>query len=264
MRGLFILLSLCIASMVYGQEKPNPKPDTKAQQATPAQVQRGTEKAPSVIQILPQREAPQPTQNATSRSEPSHDNWGNRSEFWVMVFTGLVAIFTLGLAIYTACLFGATKRLTERTEATTKIQERAYVYASPTGKPATADKHLQMMVSNFGKTPAYVDRVAFRAVPHPGGDWSMPGDDDFRGVNVLRLTVPPGKSHEFEIAVDFLALKDKTQAFYGRTFFRDVFNDNWSTAWAFRVEPSEGWAAYPARGQGTLRFEGHEPESEKK
>ena len=54
-----IVLSICIglALTAYGQDKPKPRANAKADQRAATNLQRGTEAAPFVIKILPPSEA---------------------------------------------------------------------------------------------------------------------------------------------------------------------------------------------------------------
>lgn len=165
----------------------------------------------------------------------------------------LTAAFTFAVAIFTWRLWGSTAELVERSDQTAKSQERAYVYAKFVGR---VEGTIGIQLGNLGKTPATVDRVAYRAVIFPGEPWEMPIEDDFRRVVVIRETIPPNDSPDYFIAAGFDMSGTQTIAFYGRVFYKDVFGDNWSTAWALRLEPTENWRGYSLKGHGGLRHEG--------
>lgn len=112
-----LVLVICLASLVstwsgYAQSQPGPAPtkagDDKKGQATqdaekPAAEERGTEKVPLVVNVLPavktQAEA---TQEAQDREEKTtNERLTVRFNYLLVLFNGLLAFFTIGLWWYT-------------------------------------------------------------------------------------------------------------------------------------------------------------------
>jgi hypothetical protein len=107
MRSLFIVVSLCIASISYPQVggKKDGQPNTE---------QRGTEEAPVFVK----------TPSPKTEAERNREHYENVEKPWLdrilMGATGVLALFTAFLWVATQCLVRESKRSSER-------QLRAYV-----------------------------------------------------------------------------------------------------------------------------------------
>src|SRR3989338_8343946 len=118
MRTKLLLIALLFAGNAATQsQEPSPTPAKASQkpQANPkqhkqraAEDQRGTEKSPVFIKVIPSLAVePQPTKEADKGDDYTSPEW------WLVYITGALVCFTFGLMIYTARLWGATKTLAE-------------------------------------------------------------------------------------------------------------------------------------------------------
>ncbi len=126
-----------------------------------------------------------------SESAFVHDHWGNKSEFGLLVVTALLWIFT-------AALWGATRKMAKNTEAMTRTIERAYVKMShvspglgPTGPlgPLT----VQIKAENAGKTPADITDMVLDVLVL-GATEPLPAKPPYRrtGEDVVNATLLAG------------------------------------------------------------------------
>ena len=193
---------------------------------------------------------------------------------WIEIYSGAIsALATACIAWFTITLSRSTKKLWK--EATTaseisdraasaakqsaenvKALERAHVYALLGGmfsvdhtNPAGA----VMMIGNYGRTPAYLEKVCWTSHTFQQGEWKMPGE--LPRTLVVRKIVAPTTEPKLSVNVPFDCTGTGPIAFCGRAYFRDVFRDWWSTSWAYRLEPSESWVGYSLEEHAELRRE---------
>jgi len=147
--------------------------------------------------------------------------------------TVALALFTLGLMIYTAKLWGATKKLMEGARDATIQQLRAYISietAEITGIGAGQTPVATLVIKNCGQTPAYALTqmggialgTSFDTLPPPTGPTEM-----------TNASLSPGASntcpHQAPIILD-AALSTALQTgsltlwVYGEIRYRDAFN----------------------------------------
>lgn len=123
MRALFIVLSLCIAAMVYAQSNP-PAP-------TPAELGKGKQgktsasnKNPKANQQQPEKQsvfveiAPGQVAQVSAAIEASKSNEKPLSEWIVLIIQALAAIF---VAAFTGALWWSTKKLWRATEESIEV-----------------------------------------------------------------------------------------------------------------------------------------------
>jgi hypothetical protein len=183
--------------------------------------------------------------------------------------TALLALFTGGLWVATYQLSRRAKhtaaqqardterslRIAEKSADAIKALERGQVYAVPmiATYHSNAPSTVQMQVLNYGKTPANVEKLSWRAVPFLGEPWVMP--DDLPITLVVRKIVRPG-NEPIIVPIQLDLNGTDTIAFYGRVYFSDVFGDKWSASWAYRMEPSQDWNLFSLDAHAQLRHEG--------
>ena len=91
--------------------------DTKDKQQPTNPDQRGTETSPLFIKVIPPLAV---EQDSTKEHENSRSY--TSSEWWLVYITGALVLATVGLMVYTARLWGATKSLAEDAEKTADRQ----------------------------------------------------------------------------------------------------------------------------------------------
>jgi len=165
---LFAFLASCLALASQipapGAGEQNKHPQTKSQGGENGSNadQRGTESSPLVVKVV----LPHDTNPATKSNPQEQDNEPPH-EWWVIVPTIALALFTLVLAIYTWKLWGTTKRVAQEAKNSSERQLRAYVEA-PTGNPLLREwlngilPVVQVNFRNVGETPAYDMTSALR------------------------------------------------------------------------------------------------------
>lgn len=157
--------------------------------------QRGTKALPLVTDIGPSSTL---KVEAAEKSE-KHEDYSSH-EWWLVYLTAALAAITGALAVFTAFLWGATKRLVGGSEETARRQLRAYVFLDPekeftfVRKPSvTATVETEIHVKNLGLTPAYdVFCHSWMTVDV----WPLPENFVFVGPSgdepLTRSVVPPG------------------------------------------------------------------------
>ncbi|MCE7886240.1 MAG: hypothetical protein DYH13_01880 [Alphaproteobacteria bacterium PRO2] len=170
--------------------------------------------------------------------QPDHVGFlGLGAEDWIALFTVVLAIATILLAVFTAKLWSSTKQLVEGADKTAQRQLRAYVCVSganilPTQTPDVF--YIRIQIKNVGMTPAY------KFVGHLNAEIC-----NFPGVPNLNLPIPPleskstvGADQTMDInlfyrisAADWQAIQARTKAIYayGRLDYEDIFGNQWYT-----------------------------------
>lgn len=135
-----------------------------------------------------------------------------------------------------------------------KTHERAYLFAFPSQWMRQEDStYITMNALNYGKTPGMLEKLSWDIRPFSDEPWVMP--EDFSQTLVVRKIIRPNND-AIPIELTALNVKDTAPlAFYGRAYFYDVFGDEWSAIWAYRIEPSQGWAMYSLEHHARLRRE---------
>ena len=136
--------------------------------------------------------------------------------------------------------------------------ERAHIFVFPHGfvrdvtqtRPVT---HITMHALNYGKTPAVLTGLVWNIRPFTGDPWVMP--EDFAQTHVIRKIIAPSNEATPLVLYEYNLTEIETLEFYGRAYFADIFGDEWSAAWAYRVEPTLGWLAYPLEHDFRMRPE---------
>ncbi|HTZ21358.1 MAG TPA: hypothetical protein VMC06_10800, partial [Opitutaceae bacterium] len=150
MRELLAAIGIVSAVMLmvwFGDTSNPPIPQRQSESATqaPNNNQRGSRELPLYTRAV---------KTAQELNEEAEDRYEkHKSDVWLVRFTGLLTLFTAGLFVATALLWGATKRLVEGGEDTAKRQLRAYVGVSVdrlSNFNSKADIGIGMTLSNHG------------------------------------------------------------------------------------------------------------------
>jgi hypothetical protein len=136
--------------------------------------------------------------------------------------------------------------------------ERAHIFVFPHGfvrditqtRPVT---QITMHALNYGKTPATLTGLAWTIRPFTGEPWVMP--EDFAQRHAIRKIIAPSNEPTPLLLYEYNLGEIETLEFFGRAYFADIFGDEWSAAWAYRVEPTLGWVAYPLEHHSGMRLE---------
>lgn len=145
------------SALSKGSDQPQSQSKKEEQKAEPDK--RGTPDVPLVIKVIPAKGADaNAAKQAEREEEKSADDWiVARSTFALAIVTGFLAIFTLGLMIYTWRLWRITCQLVDGAKKTAERQLRAYISVSAeirnidNGEAPSAN----LTIANYGQTPAY-------------------------------------------------------------------------------------------------------------
>jgi hypothetical protein len=195
MRTCFLaVLYLLVASWSYGQtptpgvsaDKPN-KQNTDPQEK-PEADQRGTDKTPFIIKVLPSQPSeppPAPHTNQEKQKTTDWDWWSDKSP------EILIALFTLFLWL-------ATRRLVKGADETAERQLRPYVALHITAEgypPSAPDRFaVYLVVTNAGKTWARHLKIQFAMIPQEYSDGSDPFDLMEKNISLSPMILGPGQS----------------------------------------------------------------------
>jgi hypothetical protein len=152
----------------------------------------------------------------------------------------LTAVATLFLALFTTTLWWATRGLLRHAP---KV-ERGYVFGGCGNQKATVDPKTGKVVSmwvrathgNYGKTPAFVERIAVEVClekdlpPRPiythYFDVNEPLIPGIMGLPINRV------EHTFPLV--------NNQIYYGRIFYRDIFEKSHYSSFIYRFDANGG------------------------
>jgi hypothetical protein len=222
---------------------------------------RGTVQLPLVVSV---KAMPEPTQQEreyrdAERREKSDSDW------WLVKLTGALAIATVALAIVTAFLWAATRRLVIDAKDTSKMQLRAYVSVDTEhmvdSSGNTIPNRHGFLIKNHGNTPA-----------HDLEHWTLIGVSDFplkhkleapdENRLIVKTVVHPGNDRLVitDLALlseEMTAIEAGTHAWYawGCARYFDVFGEPHSTNFCFFVDKDalalQRWAHYKDGNEAT-------------
>jgi len=182
-------------------------------------------------------------QPAARGSEPfgasSFVPW-EKSEWWLVLATWLLAFVCLGLAIFTARLWKATSSLLKETQNTARKELRAYValdeiFFSEAGD--TAEGTHKLRIRNYGQTPAYRLSIWCERASHLPQEGVKPFYD---APVVDGQLLHPVQAYTVSLAGAPLYRIGKPGFFtYGRLIYHDVYEQWWVTKFCFRYEGDE-------------------------
>jgi hypothetical protein len=170
----------------------------------------------------------------------------NHVDWWLVVPTIALAIFTAGLFGYTAVLARATAQLAREANENSRRQLRAYVAV---GHPKFGEKFpttVTISATNGGQTPAY------RFSMHLNRYWLPPGQQipkdftysDYHDKNdsarsVAVITAGGMETFTFPISLEQLAQVQKGELllfFYGHADYEDIFKIKRRTLFCYQYQ----------------------------
>ena len=271
-----LLIALFVSWNAFAADSQKPAPSSPKQSQAPYGAsaenqqranrnERGTDAAPFVIKVIPAANTQQPSANQTyNENEKPSPDW------WIVIPTILLAVFTAGLFAYTAKLWSATSALARTTAENSEKDLRAYVGIDemeeagergvdyyPRGKsPGTI--LVNPYAKNFGKTPAvkvkcamalkYLDRepteADFLAIKYGG-----PGTIGAAQKLTLRIEERPFDWDSYKVLlVNFGATHDPPKYLYafGNVTYLDIFTKPHWTRFCLRVHYKNGETKPPA------------------
>jgi|CXWL01.1.fsa_nt_gi hypothetical protein len=236
MRIYFLaVLYLLVASWSYGQ---TPTPGVSANkpnkqnadpQEKPDADQRGTDKAPLVIKMLPYQSSeplPAPHANQVTQKTTDWDWWWDKSP------EILIALFTL-------LLWLATRSLVRGADETARKELRAYMGVATNrilkGQGATEPNCVELVIQNFGKTMAKDTKIWINATITAEAITNFPLGD-IKSKTVVMPNESLGFQHDIELA------KNTPGRIYlwGRIEYEDVFKKPHWTAFRF-MDDKTAW-----------------------
>ena len=177
--------------------------------------------------------------NCSAKNPDDHRNESALARFFrktlddpLIAFTGVLAVATFVLAIYTGTVANATKAAAEHIPRV----ERAYVSGGagfptqklPAGGTQIDFSKLQVTINNYGKTPAFIGTVAIAvcneselASPPPWADMKWEG----------YVLPAPTKSYPSDVTC-----QRAKKIVFGRIWYRDIFGDCYSCGFALWSE----------------------------
>lgn len=151
------------------------------------------------------------------------------------LFTAILAVGTLMMAIYTAVVARATKTAADHIPTV----ERAYLFGGPTKIEALADKNVtnfKLIVDNSGKTPAIINEVCIRYLfSEPSG---LPNYTDAK-ISWVDFMINAGVSGQI---LPFDAGLNTVKPFFVAGYFGylDIFRKSHKSRFCVRIRPDLG------------------------
>lgn len=240
-----ISASFLLAGMVDARsQQPSPSAgeasQIEQQNSKPAEQpanteQRGSERAPFVVKVLPT-----PKTKAEARSERKDRKTETTQNRWLMIFSGLVALFTLLLFGCNIFLWVATNKAANAAKDAAEhipTVERAWVFAGPDATSLRAGPELlqfRLHIENHGKTPGFV-RVIWAAM-RPDEPFEPVPKYEGKKPSQTEMVLGPGK--HFLWPELFYAATDRY--FYGYIRYTDIFHANHVSRFCVRLVPEDG------------------------
>jgi len=255
MRWILLALALIVGVAQSQQEPPKPKASNHKSNAE----QRGSEQSPLFVKT------PGPTTQADRDYETYEKNQKPWNETAIAYATIALGTITLGLAIFTALLWNATRKLVAEGQNTARHELRAYISCVSGNMSLIADTALRAEVEfrNTGRTPAHNVRLAITGAISPASQIPEFVDPEFVPH---RQPIAPNAhwtvGHEFHgLTKDDIqdVVSDKKLVYvWGRAEYTDIFTQPRSLRFRYRnvvkqlaIDPNtgqrgiSGWAFYP-------------------
>jgi hypothetical protein len=154
-----------------GEAQSQHETDPAEKHSNPQPDQPGTPNLPFIVQIQDT-----PSQHSIAAKPENNSQWYANPDWWVAGFTGALVVATSGLWIFTAFLWGSTRRLVRSAEDTAERQLRAYVFIEPDQLTLALEQSgdtgtlaVRYVTTNTGQTPAHeISGLSeLRIMPHP-------------------------------------------------------------------------------------------------
>ena len=251
--GLALLLATIGDSSGQSQSEA-PRQNTGSSQQQPNTKQRGTERAPSVIKILP---AEQAQQKGTDDQQKGPDK---PSDAWTL--SDKIAAIASIVALLQFCALVATVVVLMRTASR---QLRAYVFVADAEITDIGTDSIQAVVTikNTGQTPAYDVTLSTKAVA-----FNIPGKVIFEptpvGPDSSRFVFGPDATGRRNIPLHTIlgepsaiaALRERRGVLYvyGEILYKDAFKKDRYMRFRHMIGGSSGW---PSDNKMTVCPEGN-------
>jgi hypothetical protein len=248
---VFCLTLLLVATAESWSQQPPPssgapnKPPQAQTQRTEqptATDQRGTEEYPAFVKIIPTpKTADETDQEARDRKEKSTTDW------WIVRWTGAVAIFTLVLVGVGAWQGIQLKRTVDLGLDTAQRDLRAYLLLEDTffiykGEHRTdapsreyTDVH-KIRIKNFGRTPAFDMSVWLHRSPT---EIPLEEIDGHLVKTHSEQPLAPGHRYGPNFAIENPFRHTDDFFFYGKLIYRDIYERWWVTRFGWQYQEGE-------------------------
>jgi hypothetical protein len=233
------LLGFALVEVTGGFDKPNRE---SAEQA------HADQEPPGFALSVTEEGATYNYRPAPAEEHEEPDWWGVTFEGWIALLTGVLAVGTGYLALYTARLWGSTKEAVDDARESGERELRAYLHvrdmevsAVTMGNQRTAQ--YQVEIQNCGKTPGYrcCAHISWATFPTEPKDFSF-FDVYGEQIGVSVFDVGPGQSTRMTERIPmerFRAIAAGTEycLMWGWVEYSDVFPDSKRrrTEFAYRI-----------------------------
>jgi hypothetical protein len=220
MRTLFIILSLCIASMTWAQsDQPAPAKlkgapvEKKAPSSSPkpaANNKQGTKEIPLVVEILPAKKT---NEDAATETQEREEKATNERVARGGIYANIVLSFLLVMAngalfLYTRKAANAAKKSAEVAERGLLELESARIQINlPPTQPALmwgshAGPAVDYNLTNHGRTPATIVDARVKMIVFVGDQWPDRGTaEEFTVHDTTRNLLPGGSTEGFHASL---------------------------------------------------------------
>jgi hypothetical protein len=206
--------------------------------------------------------------NVATNKALKHENASNEAgnelsskyECLIAAYTRKLANFTYLLTFVTAILIAVgiyqgsqLKRSVDVAERATVVTERAYVSGGPghRGRHRESngnlyDTHIIFTGMNTGKTPAFTKRIEWGVCkesdwPTVGKNWpAVESSQSDTWENVLQPQMNREELVQAETTATFIEMGEEPHVCWGRIFYRDIFGNDYETAWKHQVVRKNG------------------------
>jgi hypothetical protein len=251
----WILVSLVLVAGVAQSEEPALRQIDASKKITNSSNanQRGSATLPLVIEVAPSSELNVKTEGDPRKVDEKATNETviTYSTLALAICTFLLSVFTLGLMLYTARLWGATKTLLKKADDTAKTHERAYIvcgglFGVPNESPQSAEdiyrpkarnfhRPWRMVIHNHGRSPGFITKIQWGAWPRAEFDENLSVTqiikknkvaNKIHTVEIQDVFAPTGDTPLFYRYVDYDHLigdRKVGDVFFGRIDYEDIF-----------------------------------------
>lgn len=237
-RALSVIIAFSFALVVGAESQPPaPSPVEKSEQEKPTGAQneakpsenKNSTKKPAVSNP-PQVSDKDSSPNAKERDEKASSEWGNLSELATAIFTGLLFLATVVLAIFTFGLWSSGgKNAKKQLRAYVALEDIYFVWENEfVPLPQRTHTNIERIrVKNYGPTRAsgmsiHITRTKNRDRPI------------FVPIEVSNYTLPPGQRFGRTLREDMEFFKDKNPFWtHGMITYCDIYDLWWVTEFCF-------------------------------
>lgn len=220
-RFLLLFAALSFSGYSLAETQPSPQVQTEKTKQYSQTGERGTDKFPLTVKI-----APAPDADVNAAKEEKHRQEKAEEDRKLTYATITLAAITFFLALFTAALWYATRKLVIDAKDTSKRQLRAYVALEDIFFEGNVPK---IRIKNHGQTPAHQMTIWTNATdsePVATFQYQYPSDDATVNEQMLHpqqiYTARASTGIPYTIATAGFFL-------YGRLIYRDIYDHWWVT-----------------------------------